>query len=88
MSRKLSFDQACTQFTQRFTMEHIPAWARKQREDGTYYAPNYRNDREWYDNTVFHGESDLASKSHCYSTNPTWPLGKVLCEAFKASQNL
>ena len=39
-----------------------------------YYAPQYRTDREWYDNTVFPPESGF--KDSCESRNPSWPLGE------------
>ena len=76
--KRLSFNEAKAQYIHRFTMEHIPAWAKQQRKDGTFYAPQFATDREWYYNTVFYGESYLADKKHCYTTNQTWPLGQAL----------
>lgn len=78
MTRKLSFERAKAQYVHRFTMDHVPQWARKARPDGAFCAPQFASDREWYDNTVFEGESELASRSHCYTNGQTWPLGKAL----------
>lgn len=77
---KIAFNEACAKYVHRFTMEHVPQWASEQREDGTYYAPHYRSDREWYDNTLFPPHEFTMSKkdTSCHSTNQTWPLGKAL----------
>ena len=76
--RPLTFEQAKSQFVHRFTMEHVPSWAKQQREDGSYYAPQYSSDLEWYNRTFFKGESELPSNKSCYSYDPSWPLGKTL----------
>lgn len=73
---KLPFTQACAQYVHRYTLQHIPQWAKTQREDGTYYAPQYTTDQEWYDNTVFPPHS--LDKNHCMTSNQTWPLGQSL----------
>lgn len=85
MQRKRpTFEHACRTYVNRFTMEHVPEWARKQPKDhgGTatwYYAPQYRSDREWYDNTSFPGEPDHIGRiTECWSRNATWPLGQRL----------
>jgi hypothetical protein len=83
MSRPISFEAAKAQFVHRFTMEHVPAWALEKRPDGTFYAPQYRTDREWYDSTLFRGESTLAGRDHCFSSGQTWPLGKALSAPFR-----
>lgn len=82
-----TFEQACAQYVHRFTCEHIPGWARKPRADGRYYAPHYRSDREWYDNTLFHGESEMAGRKHCYSTGQTWPLGVSVAAPYSREMN-
>jgi hypothetical protein len=74
-------------------MEHVPVWARKRPvdDDGTatwYYAPQYRTDREWYENTVFPGEvregySVIPGSKQCYSYRLTWPLGQKLDEPYR-----
>lgn len=79
MARPISFEQAKARYVNRYTMEHAPSWAHKLC-DGKRYAPHYRTDREWYDNTKFYGESELAGKGYCYSTNQSWPLGLFLCD--------
>lgn len=81
---KLSFDKARAQYVHRFTMEHVPAWAGKQRDDGSYYAPQYRSDREWYNNTTFPPHS--GDRNHCLTENQTWPLGKALDAPFKGGR--
>lgn len=80
--KRPSLEQARAQFVHRFTLEHVPAWARQQREDGTFYAPQFATDREWYDNTLFHGESELADRHHCHTGAPTWPMGQSLTSPY------
>jgi hypothetical protein len=75
--RRLSFERAKAQYVHRYTMEHVPAWARTPC-NGMFYAPQYRSDKEWYDSTVFPGEGPEAGKDHCYSSGQTWPLGQWL----------
>lgn len=88
MKRTLTFEQACARFVHRFTMEHIPQWARTKRPDGTYYAPQFSSDREWYENTHFHGEPGFCGSSsdkYCYTANQTWPLGQSLDQPYQKS---
>jgi len=79
-----SFEKACALFVNRYTMEHVPSWARQKTQEGKFYAPQYRSDREWYDNTVFPGDirTDFTAPpkgaSYCESRNQTWPLGMWL----------
>jgi hypothetical protein len=74
-----SFQDACLTYVHRFTMEHVPEWATRPRPSGGYYAPQYRSDREWYDRTIFPGESGhFTGPDACYSRDETWPLGRVL----------
>lgn len=81
MARKITLEEAKRQYVNRYTMEHVPTWARKARPDGLFYAPQYRTDAEWYANTTFPGEEGhIGGKSHCFSTGATWPLGKELKE--------
>lgn len=83
--KNLSFEQAKAQYVHRFTMEHVPAWAKEKRSDGTYYAPHYKNDKEWYDNTLFPPHKFTMSKkdTSCHCENLTWPLGKSLEKVFQ-----
>jgi hypothetical protein len=83
-----TFAQAKATYINRFTMEHVPAWALQQREDGTYYAPQFETDAEWYVNTVFPGErgnftAPPKGGRYCESRNQTWPLGKFLAQPFR-----
>lgn len=78
---KLSFEQAKAMYVHRYTMEYIPAWARKANAaTGLFYAPQYRTDKEWYANTVFPPHS--GDKDHCQSANPSWPCGQWLGAPF------
>ena len=66
-------------------MEYVPYWARVPCENGKYYAPQFRTDREWYENTKFPEESEFpfpGTKGQCYTTDQTWPLGLWLDEAY------
>ena len=81
--RPVTLAQAKSMYVHRFTMDHMPDWARTPAGNGKYYAPQYRSDQEWYDLTLFLGESPLASKGFCFSSNQTWPLGLWLNEPFK-----
>lgn len=83
-----TFPEAKRRFVQRFTMEHIPKWAlRPCNVDGLtlYHAPQFKTDREWYDNSKFKGESQLADATHCYTTGLTWPLGQWLSYPYRFS---
>jgi len=85
MSRKVSFEEAKARYTNRYTCEHVPAWARKINEgNGKYYAPQFTTDAEWYSNTKFRGEPGyLGIGSDCYTTGLTFPLGKWLDAPFR-----
>lgn len=86
-TRRLSFEEAKTLFAHRYTMEHVPEWARvKCQETGKYYAPQYATDREWYENTLFEGESELARRGYCHSSAQSWPLGKWLDKPFTGKE--
>ena len=74
---RMSFEQACFNYTERYTMEHVPNWASAPcNGNGKFYAPQFRTDREWYNNTVFPPES--GHRSDCYTSGETWPLGEWL----------
>lgn len=81
--KRPTLEQAKAKYVHRFTMEHIPEWARKPVEPGKFYAPQYRSDAEWYAHTVFPGEPEYVAmfgraRSHCYTKEATWPLGHWL----------
>lgn len=64
-------------------MEHIPEWSKRIRSNGTYYAPAYSSDIEWYENTIFPGEEDIPNRSRfCRSSNQSFPLGEYLKTPF------
>ncbi len=86
MPRPISFEAAKARYVHRFTCEHVPAWAKQQNPNGSYPAPQFATCREWYDSTLFEGESCLADKSHCYTSGQTWPHGKSLLTPFSNSQ--
>ena len=89
MKRAITFEQAKARFVNRYTMEHVPPMSQHRPCDhgGTetrYYAPQFRTDREWYDNTTFKGEpGHIGIAGDCHSTGQTWPLGRWLDEPFK-----
>lgn len=77
--RKITLQQAKAQYPNRFTMEHVPAWARQKCGKGKHYAPQYRTDAEWYENTAFPGEpGHYGTRNECHTTGQTWPLGQWL----------
>ena len=85
--RPIPLDVAQALFPYRFTLEHVPHWANLERSDGTFYAPQYASDLEWYQNTVFPGEGHIfEDEDFCESRNPSWPLGKALTEPMRATQ--
>lgn len=81
--RLLTFEQAKARYVYRYTCDHKPAWADNPIRD-MYPAPQYRSDREWYENTAFPGEEGnlAADTDGAYSTQQTWPLGRFLIEPF------
>lgn len=84
--RRPTFSEACEHYVHRFTCDHVPAWASNQRADGTFYAPQFRSDKEWYENTKFKGDAGYIGVSNdCDSRNASWPLGKSLNKPFNAA---
>lgn len=89
--RPLTLAQAQATFDQRFTLDHVPAWAayplRRSMagEAVDYPAPQYRSDAEWYALTTYPGEGGLSAQSSwCISHSPTWPLGERLPQPYRA----
>lgn len=66
----MDFEKAKRMFRHRYTCEHIPRWAIAEAKKRRYYAPQYRTDREWFDNTVF-----TPGSRYCESSNASFPLG-------------
>lgn len=94
MERALSFQQAKAAYGHRYTMEHVPDWAKRplfhpDRKTYVYCAPQFRTDREWYEATRFKGEDGwIGIGSDCYTTGHTWPLGEgFLAEPFHLNRN-
>lgn len=92
MTKRPTFEQAKARFIHRYTMEHVPAWAREapdaQRNGDPvrpgWYAPQFRSDREWYDNTSFKGDAGhIGIAGECQTTGQTWPLGEWLAAPFR-----
>lgn len=84
MKRAITLKQAQSAYPNRYTMEHRPQWALRRPCDsgGTstkFYAPQFRSDAEWYENTTFPGEGELSRFSpNCETSGQTWPLGQWL----------
>jgi hypothetical protein len=87
--RPISFENACKKYPNRFTMEHIPFWAGKPIEENKYYAPQFRTDLEWYDNTKFFNEPgwEGPNKEYCHTIGETWPLGLFLHKPYTKSES-
>lgn len=83
-----SLKEAQFKYVHRFTMEHVPQWAREKRADGTFYAPQYASDEEWYKLSLFPGDKEypFTGQMHgaCLSRNQTWPLGQKLDKPFRS----
>jgi hypothetical protein len=80
---RLSFLDAKIMYPHRYTMEHVPNWAFRPIK-GKYHAPQYRTDREWYENTIFPGEDQHHGfGSDCYSAGGSWPLGLWLDRPYR-----
>ncbi len=86
MPRPISFEQACSLYTLRFTLEHVPPWGRRpSAATGLFYAPNYVSDREWYDNTLFPGDTYPNGErvKFAQSRHHTFPLGRWLTAPYQ-----
>lgn len=81
----MTFEQAKREYVHRFTMEHVPQWAKKPMPNGAFYAPQFKTDREWYENTLFppHKYSRSKRDTSCFTSGQTWPLGKSLTAVYK-----
>ena len=80
---RLTFEQACRRYPHRYTVQHVPVWARAPLtlQDGSvgYYRPQHATCREWYESTSFPGDPEHKARggdrNSCIST-PSWPMGK------------
>lgn len=78
-----TISQAKSEYVHRYTMEHMPNWARKPANNGKYYGPQFSSDVEWYANTKFPGEPGLhGNNKHCETSGQTWPIGTWLDSAY------
>lgn len=84
-TKKISFAEARAQYVHRFTMDYVPQWALKVRDDGTYCAPQFISDLEWYEHTVFPPQNGL--RKYCTTSGQTWPLGQALNSPFDVHRN-
>lgn len=85
---RMSFEEATRRYVHRFTMEHMPTWARQSAPNGRFYAPQYRSDQEWYDRTLFPPQNPYTTRrrQECHSTAQTWPLGTWLDRPYTAAR--
>jgi hypothetical protein len=63
------------QFAHRYTKEHIPAWARQPRPDGSTYPVQFSSDQDWLEHSRFAVTSTgkLDGRVKYCESNPTWP---------------
>ncbi len=71
--------EALAKFVHRYTAEHVPAWARKPREDGSMYPVQFSSDVEWLQFTEFPVDrnGNLTKFGECWS-HPRWPNDEQL----------
>jgi hypothetical protein len=82
---RMTLTHAKGRYPHRFTLEHVPQWASEPASNGMFYAPQYRSDQEWYDNTLFPPHNPYHRK-HCHSENQSWPLGQWLIHPYKQAK--
>jgi len=66
---------ALARFIHRFTRDHIPAWSKQPRPDGSAYPVQFASDRDWLEHTLFSVNKDGSldkRREYCFSM-PTWP---------------
>lgn len=86
---KMTFAEAVNQYVHRYTIDHMPEWAKHAAPNGKYYAPQYRSDTEWFKNTLFPPDNPLGPRvTDCYSTGQTWPVGQWLDKPFNRAEYL
>lgn len=82
----MNFETAKQRYVHRFTMEHVPDWAVQRPCDHGgaaewFYAPQYRTDKEWFENTAFPPHS--GHRTDCRSSNQSWPIGQKLTAPYR-----
>lgn len=80
--KRPTFEEAKRLYVHRYTLNHIPQWARKPCEgNGKYYAPHYSTDVEWFNNCKFYGDEGFyGRRGDSQSGDQSWPMGKWLDE--------
>lgn len=70
-------------YVHRFTRDHVPAWAREPRPDGTAYPVQFDSDSDWLANTRFAvtKAGRLDGRSRYCESRPTWPDNPELRKA-------
>lgn len=65
-------------YVNRYTREHVPAWAKREWRDGRPYPVQFASDAEWLSHTKFAVRSDgrLDRRHKCCESTPTWPDGE------------
>jgi hypothetical protein len=82
---QLTFQQAQAMYVHRFTVDHVPNWAKTAAPNGKFYAPHYSSDAEWFASTKFPPNNPYALSKRdtsCHSSNQSWPLGQWLDQPF------
>lgn len=80
----MTFIDAKAEYVNRFTMDHVPSWALAPAPNGLHYAPQFRSDKEWYEQTTFPPHNPY-SRTDCHTMSATWPLGQWLDRPFDKS---
>lgn len=92
MTRPITLTEAKACYVHRFTLEHVPQWAKAPIGDTPldpplFYAPQYASDEEWYRKTDFPGEGGIGAREHsCFSSGQTWPLGQGLARVYRRGE--
>lgn len=65
-------------FVFRFTGDNVPKWASGSRPDGSKYMVQFKDDREWLEETWFAVNRDgkYNQKYNSCASRPTFPLGE------------
>lgn len=80
--RPLSIDEARRRFVKRFTLNHIPHWAKHKLPNGKYPGPRYESDQHWYATSEFIGFGATGVRKYIREGKPTYPVGRFLDAPF------
>lgn len=69
--------EALRGYINRYTKTHVPEWAKRPRPDGTQYMPQFKDDNDWLEHTLFYitKNGDLDKRNPDCESSPTWPDG-------------